>query len=86
MENKRKYVIPGDLITTGPFRPEQNVVLEGNKIISTSIGMSSVAPAIAGADPSTMATEVCELISDGLPGAGFTPEEIEDILDIIPQC
>jgi len=36
MENKRKYVIPGDLVTTGPFRPEQNVVLEGNKIISSS--------------------------------------------------
>ena len=35
MENKRKYVIPGDVVTTGPFRPEQNVVLEGNKIIST---------------------------------------------------
>jgi len=42
MENKRKYVIPGDLVTTGPFRPEQNVVLEGNKIISTSIGISEI--------------------------------------------
>ncbi len=55
-------------------------------LVAVVIGMSSVAPAIAGADPSTMATEVCELISDGLPGAGFTPEEIEDILDTIPQC
>ena len=42
MENKRKYVIPGDVITTGPFRPEQNVVLEGNKIISTTIGVSEI--------------------------------------------
>ncbi len=42
MENKRKYVIPGDVITTGPFRPEQNVVLEGNKIISTTIGISEI--------------------------------------------
>ena len=42
MENKRKYVIPGDLVTTGPFRPEQNVILEGNKIISTSIGISEI--------------------------------------------
>jgi len=40
MENKRKHVIPGDLVTTGPFRPEQNVILEGNKIISTTIGIS----------------------------------------------
>jgi len=42
MENKRKYVIPGDVVTTGPFRPEQNVILEGNKIISTTIGISEI--------------------------------------------
>ncbi|MFB5603554.1 MAG: exosome complex RNA-binding protein Rrp4 [Candidatus Nitrosomaritimum aestuariumsis] len=42
MDNKRKYVIPGDVITTGPFRPEQNVVLDGNKIISTTIGISEI--------------------------------------------
>jgi len=42
MDNKRKYVIPGDVITTGPFRPEQNVILEGNKIISTTIGISEI--------------------------------------------
>jgi len=42
MDNKRKYVIPGDVITTGPFRPEQNVILEGNKIVSTTIGISEI--------------------------------------------
>ena len=42
MDNKRKYVIPGDVVTTGPFRPEQNVVLEGDKIISTTIGISEI--------------------------------------------
>lgn len=42
MDNKRKYVIPGDVITSGPFRPEQNVVLVGNKIISTTIGISEI--------------------------------------------
>jgi exosome complex component RRP4 len=42
MDNKRKYVIPGDVITTGPLRPEQNVVLDGNKIISTAIGISEI--------------------------------------------
>ena len=42
MESKRKYVIPGDVVTTGPFRPEQNVILEGNKIISTTIGISEI--------------------------------------------
>jgi exosome complex component RRP4 len=42
MDNKRKYVIPGDVVTSGPFRPEQNVVLVGNKIISTTIGISEI--------------------------------------------
>ena len=42
MDNRRKYVIPGDVVTTGPFRPEQNVILEGDKIISTTIGISEI--------------------------------------------
>jgi len=42
MDNKRKYVIPGDVVTTGPFRPEQNVELQGNKIISTTVGISEI--------------------------------------------
>jgi len=42
VDNRRKYVIPGDIITTGPFRPEQNVILEGNKIISTMIGVTEI--------------------------------------------
>ena len=42
MENKRKYVIPGDVVTSGPYRPEQNVILDGNKIISTTIGISEI--------------------------------------------
>ena len=42
MENKSKYVIPGDVITSGPYRPEQNVVLEGNKIIAKAIGISEI--------------------------------------------
>ena len=40
--NRRRYVIPGDVVTTGPFRPEQNVVLDGNKIISTVVGISEI--------------------------------------------
>jgi len=43
MENtKRKYVLPGDLITTGPFRPEQNVLQDGDRIVSTAIGISEI--------------------------------------------
>jgi len=43
MENtKRKYVIPGDVITTGPFRPEQNVILDGDRIVATAVGISEI--------------------------------------------
>ena len=42
MGDKRKYVIPGDVVTTGPFRPEQNVILDGNNIIATTIGISEI--------------------------------------------
>ncbi len=40
--NKRRYVIPGDVITTGTYRPEQNVILQGDKIMSTVIGISEI--------------------------------------------
>jgi exosome complex component RRP4 len=42
MEQKRKYVIPGDIVTNGPYRPEQNVILDGKNIISTTIGISEI--------------------------------------------
>ena len=43
MENtKRKYVIPGDVITSGPYRPDQNVTLNGNQIVATAIGISEI--------------------------------------------
>ena len=39
---KKRYVIPGDVITTGPYRPDQNVTLDGNRIIATVIGISEI--------------------------------------------
>lgn len=35
-------MIPGDVVTVGSFRPEQNVILEGDKIISTTVGISEI--------------------------------------------
>ncbi len=32
-DNKRRYVIPGEVITTGPYRPDQNVILEDKKLL-----------------------------------------------------
>jgi len=42
-DSKRRYVNPGEVITTGPYRPEQNVFLDGKKIIATRVGISSIA-------------------------------------------
>ncbi len=39
---KRKYVLPGDVVTTGPYRAEENVHLFGDKIIATTVGISEV--------------------------------------------
>jgi len=39
---KRKYVLPGDVITTGPYRAEDNVHLFGDKMIATTVGISEV--------------------------------------------
>lgn len=41
-DSKRRYVIPGEVITTGPYRPEQNVVLIDKKIVATTVGISEI--------------------------------------------
>ena len=39
-EVKRKYVVPGDRIIEGNFRPLMNVIKTGNSIIATRIGIA----------------------------------------------
>ena len=39
-EIKRKYVVPGDRIIEGNFRPLMNVIKAGNSIIATRIGIA----------------------------------------------
>ena len=41
-ESKKRHVLPGDFITTAPLRLQNNVVLEGKRIIETTIGISDV--------------------------------------------
>ena len=41
-EFKKRHVLPGDFITTAPLRLQDNVVLDGKRIISTAIGLSDV--------------------------------------------
>ena len=40
--NENQFVLPGDVIVTGDYRPEQNVILEGNRLMSTAIGFSEI--------------------------------------------
>ena len=37
-----QFVLPGDIIVTGDYRPEQNVILEGDRLMSTAIGFSEI--------------------------------------------
>ena len=41
-ESRKRHVLPGDFITTAPLRLQNNVVLDGKRIISTTIGLSDV--------------------------------------------
>ena len=38
--NQNQSVLPGDVIATDDYRPDQNVILDGDKLISTKIGFS----------------------------------------------
>jgi exosome complex component RRP4 len=40
--SENQFVLPGDVIVTGDYRPEQNVILEGNKVMSTAVGFSEI--------------------------------------------
>ena len=42
LESKKRYVLPGDFITTAPLRLQDNVTLEGKRITSTTIGLSDI--------------------------------------------
>ena len=40
--SQEQFVLPGDTIVTGDYRPEQNVILEGDRLMSTAIGFSEI--------------------------------------------
>ena len=40
--DKNRHVIPGQVITTGSYRAEQNTYTDGNKIVSTIVGLSDI--------------------------------------------
>ena len=50
---ENQIVLPGDVIATGDYRPEQNVVLDGDRLISTAIGFSEIKDDIVSVIPLT---------------------------------
>ena len=40
--SQNQFVLPGDVIVTGDYTPEQNVILDGDRIMSTAIGFSEI--------------------------------------------
>jgi len=40
--SESQFVLPGDVIVTGDYRPAQNVILEGNRLMSTAAGFSEI--------------------------------------------
>ncbi|MDI1496120.1 MAG: exosome complex RNA-binding protein Rrp4 [Cenarchaeum symbiont of Oopsacas minuta] len=41
-DERRKHVLPGEVITSRPLRPEENVIFDGKNISSTIVGMSEI--------------------------------------------
>ena len=62
--SQNQSVLPGDVITTGDYRPEQNVTLDGDKLISTAIGFS----------------EIKEDLVTVIPLTGFYSPRIDDLV------
>jgi len=40
--DKKRHVIPGEVIVSGSYRAEQNTVMQGDKILATVVGLSDV--------------------------------------------
>ena len=40
--SENQFVLPGDVIITGDYTPEQNVTLEGDRLVSTTTGFSEI--------------------------------------------
>ena len=40
--NQNQFVLPGDVIVTGHYTPEQNVIIDGDRVIATTVGFSEI--------------------------------------------
>jgi len=48
-----QFVLPGDIIVTGDYQPEQNVILEGDRLMSPAIGFSEIKDDLVTVSPLT---------------------------------
>ena len=51
--SKDQFIIPGDIIIADDCRPGQNVILEGNRVMSTAIGFSEIEDNLVNVTPLT---------------------------------
>ena len=40
--NQNQFVLPGGIIVTGHYTPEQNVIIDGDRVIATTVGFSEI--------------------------------------------
>ena len=40
--SQNQFVLPGDIIVTGHYTPEQNVIIDGDRVIATTVGFSEI--------------------------------------------
>ena len=41
-KERKRHVIPGEIITSGSYRAEQNTIQVGDNIVSTIVGLSDI--------------------------------------------
>ena len=41
-QSQDRFVLPGDVIVTGTYRPEQNVVLDDDRVTATAVGFYEI--------------------------------------------
>jgi len=51
--SESQFVLPGDVIVTGDYRPEQNVILDGDRLMSTAVGFSEIEDNLVTVSPLT---------------------------------
>ena len=51
--SQAQFVIPGDIIIADDCRPGQNVILDGNRVMSTAIGFSEIKDNLVNVTPLT---------------------------------